>query len=104
LKNRFIGQLNLTYNLLDNLFLKAGVSQDYYNFNAESVVPTGTAAEPRGSMERIQASVSEINSLLTLNYTNEVTGDFNYAAMIGGNLQKSVYDETRINGAEFTIP
>lgn len=104
MKNRFIGQLNVTFDILDNLFIKAGVSQDYSNFNAESIVPTGTAAAPKGSMERIGATVAETNSLLTLNYSNEVAGSFNYAAMIGGNLQKSVYDETRINGSEFTIP
>lgn len=103
-KNRFLGQFSLKYDILKNLFVKASVSKDYYKFDATAVIPTGTAAEPKGSMENIQASVSETNSLMSINYNTAFLKNFNLMAMAGGNQQQSVYDQTRINGSEFTIP
>jgi TonB-linked SusC/RagA family outer membrane protein len=103
-KNRFLGQFNVKYDILKNLSVKASVSKDYYKFDATSVVPTGTAAEPKGSYENIQASVSETNSLVSLNYNTSFLKNFSLSAMAGGNQQESIYDQTRINGAEFTIP
>lgn len=103
-KNRFLGQFNIQYDLLKNLSVKASVSKDYYKFDSQSIIPTGTAAEPKGSYENIQASVSETNSLVSLNYNTSFLKNFNLMAMAGGNQQESVYDQTRITGAEFTIP
>lgn len=102
-KNRFIGQLNVQYDILSNLFIKASVSQDYYTFTGTSIIPTGTAAQPKGSIDVVKANVTEANSLLSLNYVAAIK-DFNFSAMVGGNRQKSIYDETKISGAEFTVP
>jgi len=103
-KNRFIGQINIKFDILKNLFVKAGVSQDYFNFKGKSIIPTGTAPQPLGSMSIDMSSASETNSLLSLNYSSTFFNDLNFSAMAGGSLQESIYDGTTINGSEFTIP
>ena len=103
-KNRFLGQFSVKYDLLKNLFIKTSVSKDFYNFNAENIIPTGTAAAPKGEYENIQASVSETNSMININYNTRFFKNFNFMAMLGGNQQQSVYDETNIRGQEYTIP
>ena len=103
-KNRFIGQFSVKYDILKNLFVKTSISKDFYRFNAENIIPTGTAAAPKGEFENIQASVSETNSMVTLNYNTRFFKDFNFMALAGGNQQASIYDQTNIRGDEFTIP
>lgn len=103
-KNRFLGQFSVKYDILKNLFIKTSVSKDYYRFSAENIIPTGTAAAPKGEFENIQASVSETNSMLSMNYNARFLKDFSFMAMVGGNQQQSIYDQTNISGKEFTIP
>ena len=103
-KNRFIGQASIRYNILDNLFLKGSASQDYYNFQYEFVVPINNAYAPLGTYEAKKITSSETNSLLTLNYDTNFLGNLSFNALAGGNIQRSVYDQTAFNGAEFTVP
>ena len=103
-KTRFIGQASIRYNILDNLFLKGSASQDYYNFNYEFVVPNNNAYAPLGTYEAKKINSSETNSLLTLNYDTNFFGNLSLNALAGGNIQRSVYDQTAFNGAEFTVP
>ncbi|WP_026629974.1 SusC/RagA family TonB-linked outer membrane protein [Dyadobacter alkalitolerans] len=102
-KNRFLGQTSLRYDILDNLFLKGSVSQDYYNFKYEFIVPTANAYEPLGKYESNRTTSSETNGMLTLNYNKEFE-NFSFSALLGGNTQRSIYDEMAYRGAEFTIP
>ncbi|SKB44620.1 SusC/RagA family TonB-linked outer membrane protein [Dyadobacter psychrophilus] len=102
-KNRFLGQANIRYDILDNLFIKGSVSQDYYNFKYEFVVPTANAYEPLGKYESNRTTSSETNGMLTLNYNKEFE-NFSFSALLGGNTQRSIYDEMAYRGAEFTIP
>ena len=103
-KNRFLGQFSVKFDILKNLFVKTSVSKDFYKFDAENIIPTGTAAAPKGEFENIQASVSETNSMVSLNYNAKFLKNFSFMAMAGGNQQQSVYDQTNIRGTEFTIP
>lgn len=102
-KNRFLGQANIRYDILDNLFIKGSVSQDYYNFKYEFIVPTANAYEPLGKYESNRTTSSETNGMLTLNYNKEFE-NFSFSALLGGNTQRSIYDEMAYRGAEFTIP
>ena len=103
-KNRFLGQANIRYDFTDKLFLKASASQDYYNFESEFVQPTGNAFQPLGTYEGRRIISSETNGMLTLNYQTDFSEIISLSAMIGGNMQRSIYDQTNIDGAEFTIP
>tara|TARA_B100001750_G_scaffold55397_1_gene42948 strand:+ start:869662 stop:872967 length:3306 start_codon:yes stop_codon:yes gene_type:complete len=103
-KNRFIGQFNLRYDILDNLYLRGSVSRDFYNFEYEGITPSYTAFRPQGSYESLKSDVSETNMLLTANYSVDLFEDFNLTALVGGNKQKNINNSTQISGSEFTIP
>ncbi len=103
-KNRFLGQANIRYDILDNLFIKGSVSQDYYNFSYEAIVPTNNAYQPKGVYAGKKIISSETNGMLTLNYNTSFFDHFSLTAMAGGNTQRSLYDQTAFDGTEFTIP
>jgi TonB-linked SusC/RagA family outer membrane protein len=103
-KNRFIGQANIRYSILDNMSVRGSISKDFYNFNYVGITPTGTAYSPLGAYESIKSEVSETNALLTLNYNTTIAGNFNIAAMVGGNNQRGINNETSISGSQFVIP
>ncbi len=103
-KNRFLGQANIKYDILDNLFIKGSVSRDYYDFSYEFVVPTNNAYQPLGTYESKKVTSSETNGMLTLNYQKDFSEDLNFSALLGGNMQRSITDQTAFNGTEFTIP
>ncbi|WP_439555577.1 SusC/RagA family TonB-linked outer membrane protein [Dyadobacter sp.] len=102
-KNRFLGQANIRYDILENLFVKGSVSQDYYNFKYEFVVPTSNAYEPLGRWESRNTNSSETNGMLTLNYNKEFE-NVSFSALLGGNTQRRIYDEMTYRGTEFTVP
>lgn len=103
-KNRFIGQANIQYDILDNLYIRGSISRDFYNFEYVGITPYNTAFEPQGRYESFKSDVSETNAMLTLNYNTSFLNNFNINAMVGGNRQKGVNDATSINGSQFTIP
>jgi TonB-linked SusC/RagA family outer membrane protein len=103
-KNRFLGQANVRLNLTDKLFLKGSVSRDYYTFKSQFVQPTGNAFAPLGTYEERDVTSAETNGMLTLNYSTELFNSLALTALVGGNMQRNVYDQIAINGSEYTIP
>jgi TonB-linked SusC/RagA family outer membrane protein len=103
-KNRFIGQAGITYEIVKNLSLKGVVSRDFYYYNFQFVLPTGTLYVPNGTYNELKVDASETNGLLTLNYNGKITKDLALTAFVGGNQQRSVYNESNITGSNFTIP
>ena len=104
-KNRFLSQGSIRYDILDNLFIKGSVSQDYYSFSSEYVQPTNNAFQPLGTYEGRKTTSSETNGMLTLNYnTAFFNKDLSVSALAGANAQRGLYDQTLIAGSEFTVP
>ncbi|MFA6082897.1 SusC/RagA family TonB-linked outer membrane protein [Mucilaginibacter sp.] len=102
-KNRFIGQAGVTYEFIKNLSLKGVVSRDFYYYNYNYILPTGTLYVPNGQYNELKVDASETNGLLTLNYNGKIK-DFGISAFVGGNQQRSVYNESNITGANYIIP
>ena len=103
-KNRFIGQAGLTYEIVKNLSLKGVVSRDFYYYNYKYILPTGTLYVPNGQYSELKVDASETNGLLTLNYNGKINKDFALTAFVGGNQQRSVYNESNITGSNYIIP
>nr|WP_249665229.1 SusC/RagA family TonB-linked outer membrane protein [Mucilaginibacter sp. Bleaf8] len=103
-KNRFIGQAGVTYEFIKNLSVKAVVSRDFYYYNYKYIVPTGTLYFLNGQYTELKVDASETNGLLTLNYNGKISKDLALTAFVGGNQQRSVYNETNITGSNFIIP
>lgn len=104
-KHRFISQGSVRYDILDNLYIKGSVSQDYYSFQSEYVQPTNNAYQPLGTYDARKVTSSETNGMLTLNYnTNFLNDNLSFSALLGANAQRAIYDQTAIIGSEFTVP
>ncbi|PRY46961.1 TonB-linked SusC/RagA family outer membrane protein [Spirosoma oryzae] len=105
-KNRFIGQANLKFNILDNLYVRGSVSRDFYNFRSVGIIPTGTVytANAAGEYHEINSSVSETNSLLTVNYDTKLGKNLGMTAFVGGNKRLYTVNDTYIDGTQFIIP
>ena len=103
-KNRFIGQASVSYQLLDNLVFKATISRDYYNYNYSNVLPTGTLYVPQGQYTALKTDVSETNSLVTGTYKTAIGKDFNLNVLAGVNGRKSQENRLTLNGSNFTVP
>ena len=103
-KNRFIGYASVKYNLLDNLFIKGRVSDDYLSYEYTGITPTGTAYAPQGAISVVNYNTAEINSELTLNYNTRFLKDFNANVLAGGNQQKHTLSGLEVDGSNFNIP
>jgi TonB-linked SusC/RagA family outer membrane protein len=102
-KNRFIGQGGVTYEFIKNLSLKGVISRDFYSYNYNYILPTGTLYVPNGQYNELKVDASETNGLLTLNYNGKIK-DFGISAFVGGNQQRSVYNQSNIVGSNYIIP
>ncbi|PSL44766.1 TonB-linked SusC/RagA family outer membrane protein [Chitinophaga niastensis] len=103
-RKRFIGNVSVKYNLLDNLFVRSRVNHDYLNIGYTGVVPTGTAYAPKGFFQQYNTASTETNGELTVNYQGKLSRDFALTAMAGGNQRKSKSDAVNMDGTSFFDP
>jgi TonB-linked SusC/RagA family outer membrane protein len=103
IKNRFIGQAAVSYKILKNLSLKGVVSRDFYNYNYNYIVPSGTLYVPLGQLNNYKTDVAETNGMLSLNYNAQIK-DFSITAFVAGNQRRYDYKQLNIAGSNFTIP
>lgn len=103
-KNRFIGQADISYELVKNLVFKGSVSRDFYNYNYTHVMPTGTLYTPNGEYAGLKSDVSETNAMVTASYKTSVAGKLGISAMAGANSRKFNNDQLNMTGRNFTIP
>ncbi|MFA6944531.1 MAG: SusC/RagA family TonB-linked outer membrane protein [Pedobacter sp.] len=103
-KNRFIGQGSVQYNILDNFFIKATGVRDIDYFESMNYEPVGTANNPKGKLNSGQSFGTETTGQVILNYNTSFLNNFQINGMAGGALQKSVFNSTTLNGAEFIVP
>lgn len=102
-RNRFIGNADITYDILDNLFVKGQISEDYSHLQYEGIEPIGNNFRPRGNYESQEGTLRESNMRLTLNYETSVLDDFGVTGMVGAGRQRRVNDQTSFDGSEFTL-
>ncbi|HZG23700.1 MAG TPA: SusC/RagA family TonB-linked outer membrane protein, partial [Chitinophagaceae bacterium] len=103
-KKRFIGSASAKVNLLQNLFLKGSVSQDYSNFALSNHVPIGTAFTPRGYMNTGQRNDTRTNLNAILNYNTEFLSNFTVNAFVGANQERFRNLSTNLGGIDFIVP
>ncbi|MGS2741534.1 SusC/RagA family TonB-linked outer membrane protein [Sinomicrobium sp. M5D2P17] len=105
-RDRFIGQFSLNYQVTEELSVKGSVSKDYSNFNFTAILPTGTlyTNNAAGEYHGFDLIVSETNSMLNINYNKDISEDINLGAMVGGNIRKYKNEQTSFDGTQFIIP
>ena len=103
-KNRFIGQTSITYDILDNLSIKASTTRDFYNYNFTSIQPTGGQYIPQGQYDGIKSDVSETNSMLSGSFNTKFAGKIGMSLFAGANTRLFNNNEFDFSGQGFTTP
>jgi TonB-linked SusC/RagA family outer membrane protein len=71
-RNRFIGNLNLSYAIIDGLSFNFRTGTDYYNDKRKLKIAYGTNGTPFGSYEEDAFTVNENNTEATLRYNKNI--------------------------------
>jgi TonB-linked SusC/RagA family outer membrane protein len=103
-KNRFIGQASISYELFKNLVVKGTVSRDFYNYNYVNILPTGTLYTPLGEYVGLKSDLSETNSMLNVTYRTRFGEHFGLSAMVGANSRKYENKDLSMTGKQYIIP
>lgn len=103
-KNRFIGQASISYELVKNLVFKGTVSRDFYNYNYTNILPTGALYTPLGEYVGLKSDLSETNGMLNATYKTRFAENFGISAMVGVNSRKYENKELNMTGKQYIIP
>ncbi len=103
-KNRFIGQASISYELIKNLVVKGTVSRDFYNYNYVNILPTGALYTPQGEYVGLKSDLSETNAMLNVTYKTRFGENFGLTALVGANTRKYENKELNMTGKQYIIP
>jgi TonB-linked SusC/RagA family outer membrane protein len=85
-RDRYFGNINLTYNINDRFSIMGRASMDAYTEMQEERQAVGSVTV--SSYERFDRTYNETNFDLLLNYDQDLSEDFNLKALLGGNIRK----------------
>ncbi|QZT36442.1 SusC/RagA family TonB-linked outer membrane protein [Halosquirtibacter xylanolyticus] len=88
-RNRYIGNIGLTYDVTSDLKASLKTYHDSYTFRNSQRSAIGSQ-ETSGYSEQVRQSV-ENNYEFMLNYNKQLTDDLSLTAMAGGNIRKNNY-------------
>ncbi|HEK22346.1 SusC/RagA family TonB-linked outer membrane protein [Mucilaginibacter sp.] len=106
-RDRFISSLSAKYDLTKWIYAQARIGYDKSNDQRVDIEPTGTAyRNDNGTMNQSNNQITEFNADALINAKHDLVKDFlNLDLSIGGNIRKSSYTGTFINGQNgFIIP
>ncbi|MBT1710325.1 SusC/RagA family TonB-linked outer membrane protein [Fulvivirgaceae bacterium PWU5] len=92
-RDRFFGNVNLSYKIVEGLTANFRTGNDYYNDRRKIRIAYGTNGTPFGSYQEIGYTINENNTQFTLNYKKDVTPDFNIDVLGGANYQYRFQEE-----------
>lgn len=84
-------------------YIQGRVSRDHYNDSYLSVVPTGTAYRPKGSMSQVNTEYNETNVDGMIGKTFEIS-DFSLSPMFGAAYRRQSTVAYTLNGTDFNVP
>ncbi|MDR3367264.1 MAG: SusC/RagA family TonB-linked outer membrane protein [Prevotellaceae bacterium] len=103
-RNRLIGDVHFSVNLLNGLDFKFRSGTDYYNDRRKYKIKTGTNGVPDGSYAEDAYTVSESNTEAILNFTRNLTEDFNLNALGGFNVRNNTYANNYQKATKLAAP
>lgn len=90
-RNRFYGNMNLSYDLTDNLSIAGRAGTDFYQFSTREGIPI--ASVNTASYGEVERRFQENNLELRLSYNNS-WGDVSLSANVGGNRMHQIVRST----------
>lgn len=86
-RDRYYGNVSLSYRVIDDLKILARVSHDSYNQLSEDRVAVGSIATAK--YYRSNSEYKENNYDLLLDYRKELSNKFNISALLGGTIRRT---------------
>ncbi|MEC5147121.1 SusC/RagA family TonB-linked outer membrane protein [Chitinophaga sp. 212800010-3] len=93
LRNRFLGNARLSYQVLDWLTASFRIATDYYQDRRKYHVAYYTNGTPFGSYTEDAYAVSETNGEFTLNAKKKLNADFDIDVLAGANLRSNQFEQ-----------
>jgi TonB-linked SusC/RagA family outer membrane protein len=103
-RNRFIGSGDLRYTFDNGLYLELRAGTDYFADRNTNITPNGTAYQADGAMTEENYKSTETNIDAIIGKQFNVSNDFKFSALIGGNTRKSEVDQFVDGGSGFQTP
>ena len=102
-RERLISSVLMRYAFDNGVFVQGRAGRDAYNDSYLSVVPTGTAYRPVGSMTTYQSSFSDLNADLLAGKPFTVR-DFTITPNIGASYRRTKSEQYSNHGETFAVP
>ena len=104
-KNRFMGQANMSYDILPSLSASVKASTDYYNFHFNEYAPPSTPGMLTGRMQDLTTTVFENNYEAMLQFNKHFFDDvLDVSAFAGGNIMQYQSETYTLTGQNEVIP
>ncbi|MFD2872481.1 SusC/RagA family TonB-linked outer membrane protein [Mucilaginibacter ximonensis] len=102
-RQRLISSATLRYNFDSGYFMQARAARDAYNDRFTTVVPTGTAYRPFGSMGETTTNFSDLNTDVLFGKTFKIS-EFSLIPNIGGSYRRTKSELFTMSGNNFIVP
>ncbi|MDJ1494210.1 SusC/RagA family TonB-linked outer membrane protein [Cytophagaceae bacterium DM2B3-1] len=106
-RKRLISMMSVKYQFADWIYAQARVGYDNANDHIFKVAPWGTAytADTKGSLDELSnAQRTELNVDGLIGINKNITPDFSFGALLGGNIRRNQYEWVKIGGGPFVLP
>lgn len=102
--DRIIGNIALVYKPIDRVTVAYRLGEDLYSDRRKGHTALMSANIPDGQMEDDHHYNNNLNSDLTVNYTDELFTDFSANITLGHNMFESYYQQLYTQGNGFVVP
>ena len=100
---RYSASVNLGYDIMEGLNVILRLGTNTYNQQIQEFQrPNGTGT-PLGTLSETNASQTELNTDFVINYTNDLSEDFNLNILVGNNVNQRTSNVQQINGSGYVI-
>lgn len=103
IRNRIIGNVELNYKILPGLSANFRTGNDYYTDRRKIKISYGTNGTPFGSYEEDAYTFNENNTEGRLNYTKQISDDFNFDILIGGNIRTTTFENNNQKAPKLAV-
>lgn len=103
-KNRYIGSVQLKWDILDWLFVQGRVGQDHFTYRMDNILPEGTGFVKPGRITQRNTGFTERNWEMLVGLNKELGSNFNLNVNAGGNIMTQHSEVNSIVGDGVVIP
>jgi TonB-linked SusC/RagA family outer membrane protein len=104
-KERFIGAMNIRWDLADYIYLRGRVGVDRFDAHRTNSTPYGTRYQTLGSISEYKLATQSIDADLFLGTDNlQLVDDLSLTAFVGISSYKNENESINISGSEFIVP